>query len=137
VREGERYFAGFYASREEVEGHAYLRAEAGGDARKGGEEGREQRALAGERFCGGITGAAEDGASGESLDDAQPTVCAGGREGGDDDGMMFVEGGEEGSETGRRESEVCVGEQHGVGLELAGAQEAQAEGVALAAATTR
>ena len=57
--QGERYLEGFYPGREEVEGHAHLGAEAGGDAVLQGVEGRgEQGALAGEGLGGGVAGAA-------------------------------------------------------------------------------
>ena len=135
MREGEWQLEGFYAGREEVEGHADLRAEAGGDAGEGVEGRREQGALARERFGGGVTRAAEDGASGEVLHQAKAAAVRadGGRKSGDGSRMISIEGVEEGGKMGRRGSKVSVGEKDGFRFEFAGADEAKTEGVALAA----
>lgn len=133
VCEGERYLERFYARCEEVEGHADLGAEAGGYAGEGVEGRGEEGALAGEGFCGGVAGAARYLVPGEVLYKTEPSL-RGGREGGYGDGVVFVEGGEEGSEEPGRVAEVGVGEEYRVRVIRAGAQDAEAEGVSLAGA---
>ena len=76
---------------------------------EGVEGGEEEGSLAGEGFQRSVAGAAEDGAAGEILHQAEAALRRGWREGGHDNGVMFVEGVEESGELGRRGSEVRVG----------------------------
>jgi hypothetical protein len=101
---------------------------------QGFEGGDEEGSLAGEGLRGGVAGAAEDGAPGEVLHQAEAGARACGREGGDGDGVVLVEGVEEAYEPRGGCSEIRVGEQEGVGVLLADMDQPEAEGVAFIAA---